>query len=104
MGITPIYGSFGQKYCDCQTQFQNCQGPNIHLCVQSVSSELTAGVLLRLKQDTVRRIESSILALMIIFQVKINVAMYILSGNGVQIFKKWVLGMSIFTQKLTRPP
>ena len=41
---------------------------------------------------------------MIIFRVKINVAIYIEPRNGVKIFKKWVLGMSIFTQNLTRPP
>ena len=38
--------------------------------------------------DQLRRSESSILTLMIIFQVKINVALYIESRNGVKIFKK----------------
>ena len=47
---------------------------------------------------TVRRSEKSILTLMIIFRVKINVAIYMEPRNGVKIFKKWVLGMSIFTQ------
>ena len=51
-----------------------------------------------------RRSENSILTLMIIFRVKINVDIYIEPRNGVKIFKKWVLGMSIFTQNLTRPP
>ena len=51
-----------------------------------------------------RRSEKSILTLMIIFRVKINVVIYIEPRNGVKIFKKWVLGMSIFTQNLTRPP
>ena len=41
---------------------------------------------------------------MIIFRVKINVAIYIEPRNGVKIFKKWVLGMSIFAQNLTRTP
>ena len=41
---------------------------------------------------------------MIIFRVKINVAIYIEPRNGVKIFKKLVLGMSIFTQNLTWPP
>ena len=51
-----------------------------------------------------RRSENSILTLMIIFRVKINVAIHIEPRNGVKIFKKWVLGVSIFTQNLTRPP
>jgi hypothetical protein len=54
--------------------------------------------------DTIRRSEKPILTLMIIFRVKINVAIYIEPRNGVKIFQKWVLGMSIFTQNLTRPP
>ena len=53
---------------------------------------------------TLRRSENSILKLMIIFRVKINGAIYIEPRNGFKIFKKWVLGMSIFTQNLTRPP
>ena len=48
--------------------------------------------------------ESSILTLMIIFRVKINVNINIEPRNEVKMFKKWVLGISIFTQKLTRPP
>ena len=54
--------------------------------------------------ERIRRSENSILTLMIIFRVKINVAIYIEPRNGVKIFKKWVLGMSIFTQNLTQPP
>ena len=55
-------------------------------------------------QCRLRSSESSILALMIIFRVKINVAIFIEYRNGVKIIKNWVLGISIFTQKLTRPP
>jgi hypothetical protein len=38
--------------------------------------------------------ESSILTLLIIFRVKINVAIYIDPRNGVKIFKKWVRGFA----------
>ena len=41
------------------------------------------------------RVKNSILTLMIIFRVEINLAIYIDPRNGVKIFKKWVLGMSI---------
>ena len=48
--------------------------------------------------------ESFILTLVMIFRVKINVNIYIEPRNEVKIFKKLILGISIFTQKLTRPP
>jgi hypothetical protein len=51
----------------------------------------------------VRHRESSILALMIIFQVKINVAMYIIQKWG-QNLQKMGSGYEHFTQKLTLPP
>ena len=50
-----------------------------------------------------RRSENSILTLMFIFRVKTNVAIYIEHRNGVKIFKKWVLGMSIFTRRISQP-
>ena len=52
----------------------------------------------------VGRGESSILILIIIFQGKINVNIYIEPRNEVKIFKKWVWGMQFFSQKLTPPP
>ena len=48
--------------------------------------------------------ESSILTLRIIFRRKINVNICIEPRNEVKILKNRVLGISIFTQKLTRPP
>ena len=53
---------------------------------------------------SVRRSENSILTLMIMLRVKIDVTIYIEPRNGVKFFKKSVLGMRIFTRKLTRPP
>ena len=50
------------------------------------------------------RSEKSILTLRIIFRVKIYVNIYIEPRNEVKILKKWVLGISISTQKLARPP
>ena len=54
--------------------------------------------------DILRRNENSILTLMIMLRVKIDVTIYIEPRNGVKFFKKSVLGMRIFTRKLTRPP
>ena len=51
-----------------------------------------------------RRSENSILTLIIMLRVKIDVSIHIQPRNGVKIFKKLVLGMRIFTRKLTRPP
>jgi hypothetical protein len=47
--------------------------------------------------------ETSILTLIIMFRAKTNVAIYIEPRNGVKISQKWVLGMSILTQKMTCP-
>jgi hypothetical protein len=55
------------------------------------------------QRSPLRRSESSIIYI-IIFRVKINVDIYIETRNGVRIFKKWALGMSIFTPKLTQTP
>ena len=54
--------------------------------------------------SAVGRSEQSILTLRIIFRAKIYVNIYIEPRNEVKILKKRVLGSSIFTQKLTRPP
>ena len=48
--------------------------------------------------------ESSILTLRIMFRGKINVNVYIEPRNEVNILKKRVFGISIFTKKLARPP
>ena len=50
------------------------------------------------------RSEKSILTLRIMFRAKIYVNIYIEPRNEVKILKKRVLGISIFTRKLTRPP
>ena len=65
------------------------------LHAMSCPVELQVGKDIRKDTDMVRCSESSSFTLMILFRVKINVAIYIEPRNGVKIFKKWLLGISV---------